>query len=504
MSILFNSNPDGTPDEKPSSSDEPEVVLRGERKFDFRLLNKRKPKFRSSKREVLIGGAEKASSITLKMCCPANLDIEDLLEVNPPPFSYKIDKLRYIIDLICTLPVYQREIWDLNNEDVIPYIPLSSQKLKVVIWNYQDYLRYLDNNEILECNDVYEVGVVSKGYRFCEKYLLEPFIEDRITDRKVVGAILNEKKERERLALEMYPHLREWFNQLEFDYEGALAKLLSKKPWCNPYDRLALERIRDKAWFFRLDNTAGRLHTNLTNVSKLVRPFLSYKGQSLVALDVANAQPFLATCLLCPDFYSESWIVNGPISIHSILTKPTLFGANPQLYREIFEPMAKFLKNRVNHSIHKPKIDDYSGWVAGGNFYEKCAEAFNIETGLATFNRDIMKKTMYIVFYGRNNTADPYKKIFKSLFPIHCKVFYGLKKKAHNHLPILLQAMEAHIVLDRIVGRIASERPDVPLFTIHDCVATIPEHVEYIKEVMLQELYQAVGIRPTLKPERWE
>lgn len=111
---------------------------------------------------------------------------------------------------------------------------------------------------------------------------------------------------------------------------------------------------------------------------------------------------------------------------------------------------------------------------------------------------------MYIVFYGCNNTKYPNKTIFKSLFPLHSKVFYGLKKKAHNHLPILLQAIEAHIVLDLIVERITREQPNVRLFTIHDCVATIPEHVEYIKSVMFEMLYQAVGIPPTLKPEYWQ
>lgn len=505
-------------EDDPSASTEPIVVLREERKkertFDFSQLNNPKPKFERLKRVVSVSSevTKKAASDELKMYCPANLDIEELLEANPPQFSIGIDKIeradkfRYIINLICTLPVYQRELWELNDygevDDIIPFVPLNSQKLKSVIRNYQYYLRYLVENEVLECDNKYVFGVKSKGYRFCEQYLSEAFIANGITNEKVLGALLRDKQERDRLALEAYPQLRAWLDQLDFDCDGALAELMDRKPWCNPYERLALERIRDNDWFFRLDNTAGRLHTNLTNLSKHSRPYLTYKGKRLMDLDVANAQPYLAARLLQPDFYAEPIDGTTVINIKDIFGKQTLFGAKNQLYEEVFEPMLQFLRYKV--AYHKTEIGKYIEWVAEGMFYEKCAGAFNIETNSVTFDRAQMKKNMYVVYYGRNQSSNDFKRIFKRIFPFVCRVFSSLKKKDHCYLPILLQAIEAHIVLDRIVGRITRERPDVFLVTIHDCVATIPEYVEYVHSLMYEEFVKAVGLPPTLKRECWE
>jgi hypothetical protein len=43
----------------------------------------------------------------------------------------------------------------------------------------------------------------------------------------------------------------------------------------------------------------------------------------------------------------------------------------------------------------------------------------------------------------------------------------------------------------------------VPVFTIHDSIATTTEHVEWVKGIMQEELTNAIGIPPTLKEEQW-
>jgi hypothetical protein len=47
------------------------------------------------------------------------------------------------------------------------------------------------------------------------------------------------------------------------------------------------------------------------------------------------------------------------------------------------------------------------------------------------------------------------------------------------------------------------ERPDLPLFTIHDPVGTTPEHAEYVRGVVMRE-FAALGLSPTLKREIYQ
>lgn len=64
--------------------------------------------------------------------------------------------------------------------------------------------------------------------------------------------------------------------------------------------------------------------------------------------------------------------------------------------------------------------------------------------------------------------------------------------------------MESEIILHRCCKRIWEEdNHQVPVFTIHDSIATTIEHVEYVQTVMREELTKAIGIAPTLKIEQW-
>ena len=44
----------------------------------------------------------------------------------------------------------------------------------------------------------------------------------------------------------------------------------------------------------------------------------------------------------------------------------------------------------------------------------------------------------------------------------------------------------------------------VPIFTIHDSIVTIPEYQNYIVHVMIEEFSRCIGVAPTLSIEKWE
>ena len=48
----------------------------------------------------------------------------------------------------------------------------------------------------------------------------------------------------------------------------------------------------------KIDTTAGRLHSTLTQLKSDLRQFITYDGHPLVSIDIVNSQPYLSTVLL--------------------------------------------------------------------------------------------------------------------------------------------------------------------------------------------------------------
>ena len=70
---------------------------------------------------------------------PENLDL-DLILKNYPPISinaFKKTKMLYILDLITTIPVYNKGLLLVND-----FVPLNAQLLQKKVRNYNQYLDY--------------------------------------------------------------------------------------------------------------------------------------------------------------------------------------------------------------------------------------------------------------------------------------------------------------------------------------------------------------------------
>lgn len=77
--------------------------------------------------------------------------------------------------------------------------------------------------------------------------------------------------------------------------------------------------------------------------------------------------------------------------------------------------------------------------------------------------------------------------------------------KPHARLPILLQAIESEIILHRCCRRIWEEKEgQVPIFTIHDSIASISEYIPFVRDVIKDELSSCVGVTPNFSIEEWE
>jgi hypothetical protein len=152
-------------------------------------------------------------------------------------------------------------------------------------------------------------------------------------------------------------------------------------------------------------------------------------------------------------------------------------------------------------------VSSFVDSVSKGNFYELLSEMIKQEMNLSITDRKELKAIVFLVlftdnkFIGQDDAAP--KRIFKELFPNMYKLFALIKKRDKSILPRILQTIESHLMLKVIAKRISKERPTLPIFTIHDSIATTVGNEDYVQKVMQEELTKHIGHSPSLSVEYW-
>lgn len=446
------------------------------------------------------GSCNKRSSLTLFI--PKNIDIDRVLKDNPPTFSYQRDCFVYILHIITSIPSGN---WNLIDEE--GYTNVNKQILQRRIHEYKSYLKYLVSVGLIEESSFYIPTVKSRGIRICSYYQSE-LVPIEITKPTLIKSITKSHSKINVKKTEDAKFLRKWFNpKVEVDLEGAQAFLMTLKSQeeaegnihaQQAYNSriLPLMQLAKGEYSFAVDNTGFRLHTNLTRTMKDLRKFIKYDGQNLHSIDIVNSQPFLARPLLNEGYYQRNNISDKIV--------------NPRLTSQHNFPI--MLVENITKVKNQSDVKNYINVVTQGKFYEQFAEIL-IENSL--FEGDIedsliRKKVKEITFaslYSPNTAIghNPEVKIFADVFPGVYSIIKIIKTGhgEHSAYSILLQRLEAELILDKICKRINKAYPNIPIFTIHDSIITTEEYIPVVTNFMRKIMKINIGASPVLKIEEW-
>ena len=443
---------------------------------------------------------------------PSSFDMETLLKNHPPDFRWKIDHFYYIID-------YLSRGMDLEDlDDNGGYINVNAKKLQREIHNYKDYLDYLLNCKVIRTDKKYVVGKKSFGYRisrnsYHKATVTKIPVKDLIACRHKLAEI-EERKKKLNQTKKQYPHLTNWFDLLQIDREGAIAETERLYPeltgairgtrkgkasrWEKRYKAIAaIDKIANKEFYYSVDENVGRFHSNLTNLKKELRNYLTYNGQKLVNIDIKNSQPLFSTILFYQDFYKEN---SQFINIYNIPSSHTILSNTKHPFSSSTIMVVKALERINNHDINK-----YTEMVNSGEFYQQVSK---LMYPFAKFDKKKIKTMVFVVFFSKNiymgqDRALP-KREFKALFPSTYEIFKLLKRRNHTALAHILQRIESIIMIQNVTIRIARERPDLPIFTIHDSVVTTVGNDDYVAGVIQEEAFRLTGLTVKLGKEYLE
>ena len=425
--------------------------------------------------------------------------------------GYYFDKERlvHIIGLISSIPAGNRDLVTDNG-----YVPINSSVLRNYFKDYFSYLDYLLRTGVLITDGIAFKGEKSCGYKFSPEYENQPMVKYTYLAARNVHPepVLEERFNRhtgkfEHNPLLDYPYLSYWYKQMKLGINPAAEDFAwhrrtiayrgssNKDPQAQYQSALCnIIALENKEYKAQIDSNVHRLHSAITNMQKDYRNFLKYDGQELTAIDISNSQPFLLCILFNPDFWdrdSDAYINIGHL---------------PENIQKLFRPS---LVSEIKKHIAATSVTEFQEYIreaSAGNLYEFMQSEINNPE----IDRSRVKTMILITFFSDNRyisqkTEDAaLKRRFRALFPKIYELIALCKRSRKNRFACLLQSVESEIILHRCCRRIWDEGGHkIPVFTIHDSIATTAENVKFVRNIMDEELTRAAGVHPSFKTELW-
>ena len=406
-----------------------------------------------------------------------NLSIIDDL-IKPEIKGYSSDNLKEIISIVaCHLRKNEK-----SSQLQITY-------LKKLVAQGDKYLKALMDLNIVQRSGHVIIGKASYKYNFSEeyesRYLFIPLNNPKLISR--IEKAHSEIKKRAILSVRGNSEQVKFLKSLTLSSD--YTKFIETESTLNieQYNSIVASatRILNGDIYYSIENTSGRFHSNITNLSKLLRPFLRINNEPLVNLDIKNSQPYLSTIVL-----------TNPRKV-ALMTKNAFFTLLLQSLR----------------SSHSEDVMEYISLVVSGQIYECLMEEFS-KNGL-TLSREQTKGQVLRILFARNRSPKNIinrkaRLIFKKRFPHVHKTFSKIRGSEkgdsfHNfkRFAILLQRIESHLILEVILKRIYRDLPGTIAVSIHDSIMTgvITNNVEAVRNIMMEELTLFVGFPPNIRIE---
>jgi hypothetical protein len=404
-------------------------------------------------------------------CLPENIIVPlQEIEKQPPDIvGFSMTRLKYLISIIVT-----------HVQDKHPgsYSLLNMVHLQSIVPRAGEYLRFLKDKGLVEWIN-HSSGRNSRLYRITKPYQGR-IIYRTITDKYLIRRIEHAYQTIRLQNSKKYPFLNRYVNMVDID-ESAAFETIEQTFAENPDKENAAARrsfsmgelLKIKAGhiYIGVNNTNHRYDTNFTRLPGELVKHLSINGKSLLELDIRNSQPFFAV---------------------------SLFDPSPEIQQIIGYPFTMYAKSL--HLTEKHDVKLYTSLVTTGKFYDYMAEQFekhNIPI------KDNFKEQCFMVFFGKNN-AVYYRKavrLFSEIFPNVYKLFAMIKEGDHSRLAIILQRIEAHIMLDRVATKIHQIYPEMEFITKHDSIlpAISPEEAAEIEKLIKKEIAGVIGYAPEIR-----
>lgn len=209
---------------------------------------------------------------------------------------------------------------------------------------------------------------------------------------------------------------------------------------------LLIDRFENKQIFQSVSSKTNRVFNNISSFQRDVRCLIRIDKQPTTEIDISGSQPLLLTT-----FYK----------------------------------------------FNCPEKERFKELVEGGKFYE----TLQVQAGLTNYEKKEFKDETYRVLFGPMiyKYEVKIKEWFQENYPVLWMEIEKLKVKHHSEVPVLLQKMEAQVVIEGVVREFRIQNK--PIITVHDSFLVKRNDVKLLKQVIIEQFQKMFNLTPRLKEE---
>lgn len=437
----------------------------------------------------------------MNILLPNSIDLDLLLSDLPtkprkyePNLQLKKDEIAIIIYTILRRIAYNYEDYKKTG-----YVRLNSKRLEKYCKSYKEIFTLLEKHKIIIIDGKYISGEISKGYGLVDGILTTDLYEHEIKTQKLIKrneensiSPSNGEKHIEKLIY--------WLKRVTIEEKEAIEKLeqmVSNNEidiWKYYQNRINVNNILTKQWYFKRDDTAGRIHTNITNLKKELRSYLSLNGIKLVEkdMDISNCQPLVSIILLHEELRNKYKIEEKVFN----RKKSTMEGSKKEKQQVI-----PFMFSNIQKLLTYPDVRMYIDLVVSEKIYKFLLTKYNEKyPNKPKTLKEIKRLTLTSMFspsIWNTNITVLMRENFPSIMEIFDQLKIGFNKTKHGNgylkrkstdppclIAVVLQSLEVELVIHQIVPEIIELDPNIPILTIHDSILSHPEYIDRIKVIM--------------------
>ncbi|MCX8483074.1 MAG: hypothetical protein ORN50_05790 [Crocinitomicaceae bacterium] len=474
----------------------------------------------------------------------------DALNASPTRAANLKHKIYYFLSLITDT----NDNYRLNDSND-GYHNICSSEIKKVLGSKDFYvIRELllnPNDTIIEIDNSWHNpnGKNSKGY--CQGYRITPKYNTGEVVFKTIpnkfSKVIAKYADKDPLAtlstpdytflLDQFEYNTLWLDPRVYDYVYNFGQqLLLRVEDDNPYQIMRIHNIVGRWLYFieqiengniwrKVSDKNHRLNSSVTNLPKLLRPFLLCNGEVMSCVDVSSSQPYILSSIMKSRFFNECEKGYNLSTIY------------PELYNELLD------KGGIDTSItyssnigiqyytsHTGYTSTYSTSVSNSSsfmwcnlfttseldsinryiqspfyldFYTHVLDRYYTYTNTPlraakSDDREKLKNTMmYVLFEDKMNHRNNNEqiKIFQTVFPgVERWINQIHKMIGKQRFSYLLQRAESYLLLNVICREFKEQNQSAPLITIHDGVFTTSKYVHKLNGFVLRRLNELTGV----------
>ena len=365
------------------------------------------------------------------------------------------------------------------------FVPLKSDYMRSIVGrhNWSLVRRLGMTHRFVECDEAFRPGIHSKGYRVLPPHDAVPWERRELDDASLSRRLNTWRRKRHEAVWE---EIRAGKASVPTNVCEFLLDRLQRLQLLDdaPLDRfapevgIAADMIRRGDWFFHPD-PYGRIHTNLTNLKRELRPFLRADGVVVLQnLDIANSQPLFVGLLA------------------KATRQPEEGGEGEERKEEGSRRRGLYVGQTDIAEVTIPRdVLQYLELCEIGGLYQFVHDRLDNQRSFTE-----TKKRVLATLYDLDSHRNAIYRILGGHFPSLMEFIRQAKRDNHKHFARLAQRTESDFMFGQVVPRLMREQPDMFVGTIHDSVLAPALEAEYVRGVMMSE-FGRLGVTPRVRIE---